>query len=122
MPQLRHHAINYLEFPVTDMAATKDFLHAAFGWEFHDYGPEYCGIKKLGEEGEVGGLRLESEIQAGGPLVILYSNDLESSLAAVEAAGGRISAPIFAFPGGRRFKFLDPNGNELAVWSDGEAT
>ncbi|MGB0953424.1 MAG: VOC family protein [Planctomycetota bacterium] len=118
MPALRHHAINYIEFAVTDMAATRAFFHAAFGWEFNEYGPEYTGIRQMGEEGEVGGLRLESEVKPGGALVILYSEDLEASLTAVESAGGRISAPIFAFPGGRRFQFLDPDGNELAVWSD----
>lgn len=118
MSDLRHHAINYIEFAVTDMAATRAFFAAAFGWEFNEYGPEYTGIRKLGEEGEVGGLRLETEVKPGGPLVILYSENLEASQQAVEQAGGRITAPIFAFPGGRRFQFLDPDGTELAVWSD----
>ena len=118
MPVPRHHAINYIEFPVTDMAATKEFYRTVFGWEFTDYAPEYVGIQAPDGEGEVGGLRLEETVQQGGPLVVLYSSDLEASLAAVEGAGGRINVPIFAFPGGRRFQFLDPNGNELAVWSE----
>jgi predicted enzyme related to lactoylglutathione lyase len=111
-----HHAIDYIEFCVTDMAQSKRFYTAAFGWEFNDYGPEYAGIRKPG--GEAGGLRAAPEVATGGPLVILYSEDLESSLASVRAAGGKITADPFAFPGGRRFHFLDPSGNELAVWSE----
>lgn len=111
-----HHAIDYIEFPVTDMAAAKTFFAASFGWEFNDYGPEYAGIRK--GEGEAGGLRLEQEVATGGPLIILYSEALEASLAAVLAAGGTITKEIFAFPGGRRFEFLDPSGNGLAVWSE----
>jgi uncharacterized protein len=112
-----HHAIDYIELCVTDLAAAKRFYAAAFGWSFNDYGPSYAGIVTQGREGEAGGLRLvEDEVARGGPLVILYSDALEASCAAVEAAGGRIVAPIFEFPGGRRFQFLDPSGNELAVW------
>ena len=109
-----HHTIDYIEFTVRDLAASKRFYADAFGWEFNDYGPAYSGIR--GGDGEVGGLR-PGEPAPGGPLVILYSDDLEASLAAVEAAGGAIAKPIFAFPGGRRFHFTDPSGNELAVWS-----
>lgn len=111
-----HHVINYIEFPVTDMAVAKTFFADAFGWEFNDYGPEYAGIRK--GEGEAGGLRLEAEVVPGGPLIILYSKDLEASLAAVRTAGGRITKEIFPFPGGRRFELTDPNGNGLAVWSE----
>ena len=94
---------------------TSAFYSTAFGWEFNDYGPAYSGIK--GDTGEVGGLRMDPKVIAGGPLVILYSENLESSLANVKVAGGEISKPIFTFPGGRRFQFKDPSGNELAVWS-----
>lgn len=111
-----HHGIDYIEFCVIDLAQAKRFYAAAFGWEFNDYGPEYAGIRKPG--GEAGGLRTAPEVVTGGPLVILYSKDLESSLASVRAAGGRITAAPFDFPGGRRFHFLDPSGNELAVWSE----
>jgi predicted enzyme related to lactoylglutathione lyase len=111
-----HHTIDYIEFPVTDVAAAKAFYAAAFGWSFEDYGPDYAGIK--GDGKEVGGLRRDSEVRAGGPLVILYSNDLEGSVEAVTSAGGTILEPIYSFPGGRRFHFADPAGNELAVWSD----
>ncbi len=111
-----HHAIDYIEFKVTDMEASKGFYGAAFGWEFNDYGPEYAGIRKEG--GEAGGLRLVADVASGGPLVILFSEDLDATLARVKDAGGRITAEPFEFPGGRRFQFLDPAGNELAVWSE----
>jgi predicted enzyme related to lactoylglutathione lyase len=115
-PDHTHHAIDYIEIAVTDIDAAKAFYGAAFGWSFADYGPDYAGIQVGGKE--VGGLRPESEVRAGGPLVILYSEDLEGSVQAVTAAGGTIAEPIYAFPGGRRFHFADPAGNELAVWSD----
>lgn len=110
-----HHRIDYIEFPATDIPATKAFYSAAFGWKFTDYGPDYVSF----EDGETGGgFAKAPSIPAGGPLVILYSSTLEKSLATVTEKGGRIAKPIFEFPGGRRFHFLDPNGNELAVWSD----
>ena len=115
--QHNHHEINYIEFEVGDMAQAKRFYEAAFEWRFNDYGPGYAGIQKPGG-GEVGGLRLTSEVAAGGPLVILYSSDLDRSLVAVRAAGGIVTQEPFEFPGGRRFHFKDPSGNELAVWSD----
>jgi len=111
-----HHAIDYIEFSVTDMDQSKRFYEAAFDWKFNDYGPAYAGIQKQG--GEAGGLRLDPKVSTGGPLVILYSNDLESTILKVRQAGGRITKDPFAFPGGRRFQFADPSGNELAVWSD----
>ena len=111
----RHHAIDYIEFTVRDLAAAKQFYKAAFGWDFTDYGPEYAGIQ--GPEGEVGGLHQAAEVRKGGPLVVLYSTDLAASLEAVRAAGGTVTQEPFSFPGGRRFHFLDPSANELAVWS-----
>lgn len=111
-----HHAIDYVEFSVTDMAESKRFYQEAFGWAFNDYGPDYAGIRKPG--GEAGGFRLTTEVTTGGPLVILYSGDLDQTLARVRQAGGRIVEEPFDFPGGRRFHFRDPNGNELAVWSE----
>ncbi len=114
---MTHHnnRIDYIEFPATDMAATKAFYAAAFGWEFTDYGPDYVAF----DDGQLsGGFTSDASVSAGGPLVILFSTALEKTLATVEKSGGRISKPIFEFPGGRRFHFLDPNGNELAVWSD----
>jgi predicted enzyme related to lactoylglutathione lyase len=111
-----HHSIDYTEFAVTDMAESKRFYAAAFDWKFNDYGPGYAGIQKHG--GEAGGLQLEPEVSTGGPLVVLYSNDLERTLTRVREAGGRIVKEPFEFPGGRRFHFEDPSGNELAVWSE----
>ena len=110
-----HHAIDYIEFTVRDLNAARRFYAAAFGWQFNDYGPEYAGIK--GADGEVGGLRQAAQVSTGGPLVVLYSKDLEKTLAAVRAAGGKIVREPFAFPGGRRFQFTDTSGNELGVWS-----
>ena len=111
-----HHTIDYVEFTVRDLAAAKRFYSTAFGWRFNDYGPEYAGIK--GASGEVGGLRQSPDVRTGGPLVILYSKDLEQSVAAVRSAGGSIVREPFAFPGGRRFQFTDVSGNELGVWSE----
>ena len=110
-----HHAIDYIEFNVRDVAVAKRFYAKAFGWSFADYGPDYAAIQ--GADREVGGLCRADEMRNRGPLVILYSDDLDSSLAAVTTAGGTIVAPPYKFPGGRRFRFADPSGNELAVWS-----
>ena len=110
-----HHAIDYVEFTVRDLAEAKRFYAAAFGWVFTDYGPDYAGIQ--GHDRELGGLRRTDELRQRGPLVVLYSDALEASLAAVRLAGGRVIQEPFSFPGGRRFHFADPSGNELAVWS-----
>ncbi len=111
-----HHGIDYIEFTVTDMQAAQAFYGKAFGWEFTDYGPDYAGIRK--GDGEMGGFRSDIPVKPGGVLVILYSKDLAASLEAVQAAGGAITTEPFEFPGGRRFHFADPSGNELAVWSE----
>ncbi|HEU0223978.1 MAG TPA: alpha/beta fold hydrolase [Steroidobacteraceae bacterium] len=111
-----HHEIDYIEFLVRDTEASKRFYAAAFGWTFTDYGPDYVGIHGRGSE--QGGLRRADSVPKGGPLVVLYSTDLEATQAAVRTAGGKIVQEIFSFPGGRRFHFEDPSGNELAVWSE----
>jgi predicted enzyme related to lactoylglutathione lyase len=111
----QHHAIDYIEITVTDVAAAKRFYGAAFGWTFADYGPDYAGIQ--GDGREVGGFAQGTPTR-GGPLVVLFSKDLEATLAAVKAAGGTIAKEPFGFPGGRRFHFTDPSGNELAVWAE----
>ena len=110
-----HHAIDYIELTVRDLAEAKRFYATAFGWTFNDYGPEYAGIRS--GDGESGGLRQATELRHGGPLVVLYSSDLDASLAAVRSAGGEVLQEPFEFPGGRRFHFADPSGNELAVWA-----
>ena len=115
-----HHAIDYVEITVRDLAEAKRFYSDAFGWAFTDYGPAYAGIQ--GDGREQGGLEESDTLRAsgGGPLVILYSDDLEATFGAVEAAGGTVTTPPFGFPGGRRFHFHDPSGNELAVWTQAE--
>lgn len=107
--------IDYIEFPVTDIGAAKEFYSGVFGWKMTDYGPDYTSF----EDGRLtGGFRTETEVIRGGTLVVLYSIDLEAIEATIREHGGRIVQEIFEFPGGRRFHFLDPSGNELAVWSD----
>ncbi len=115
-----HEKLNYIEFPAADLEATKAFFETAFGWEFEDYGPDYTAFADEGLDGGFYRAEATSTTEAGGALVIFYSADLEETLAKVEAAGGRIIKPIFSFPGGRRFQFLEPSGNELAVWGDPE--
>jgi predicted enzyme related to lactoylglutathione lyase len=113
-----HHGIDYVELPVTDIARSKAFYGAAFGWRFTDYGPAYTGfVDGARGEREAGGFALADAVTPGGPLVVIGSDDLEASLAAVQAAGGSITKPIFTFPGGRRFELEDPDGHRLAVWS-----
>ena len=106
--------IDYIELPGGDLAATKAFYGSAFGWSFTDYGPTYAAF---GDAGLDGGFAAETPSTVG-PLVILKAVVLEEALASVEAAGGEITAPIFEFPGGRRFHFRDPAGNVLGVWGD----
>ncbi|MGY1727310.1 VOC family protein [Geodermatophilus sp. SYSU D01062] len=117
--QHRHHAIDYVELTVTDLDRARRFYADAFGWRFTDYGPDYAGIQDPGDPAaEVGGLRLDDEVRPGGPLVLLYSADLDASVDAVTSAGGRVVDGPYAFPGGRRFSFTDPSGNQLGVWSE----
>jgi len=115
-PPHTHHAIDYIEITVTDVAEAKRFYGAAFGWTFNDYGPDYAGIRGQGRE--VGGFRKDAKVRGGGPLVVLYSRTLDDTMAKVRQARGRIVKEPFGFPGGRRFHFSDPSGNELAVWSE----
>ena len=112
--------VDYVELPGRDLPATKRFYADAFGWTFTDFGPGYAAF----DQGVEGGFHDTSEADQGvvqAPLVILYAHDLEAMEAKVKAAGGTIVRPIFSFPGGRRFHFHDPAGNELAVWSEGGA-
>lgn len=113
-----HHALSYIEFGVTDLAATRAFYEAAFGWQFNDYGPAYSGIRSADGDGEVGGLNPGAAPSDSGPLVMLFSRDLDGSVTAVQAAGGVVVAGPYEFPGGRRFEFTDPSGNRLGVFSD----
>ncbi|MGH1561175.1 VOC family protein [Mumia sp. DW29H23] len=112
-------SVDYVEIAVTDLAAAGDFYRAAFGWEIVPYGDDYAGFRTPAEAGgeEAGGLRRADEVVRGTTLVLLYAEDLEACADAVTAAGGRVVEGPYAFPGGRRFHFLDPSGNELGVWS-----
>ena len=112
-----HHAISYVELNVTDLAATRAFYESAFGWEFNDYGPTYAGIRAPDGQGEIGGLNATTAPVRGGPLVLLYSDDLDATVTAVEAAGGQVVSGPYDYPGGRRFHFTDPSGNELGVFA-----
>ena len=113
-----HEKINYLEFPAKDIQAVKDFFSAAFGWQFEDYGPDYVAFSNEGVNGGFFRSEQSSTTANGSVLTVFYSKDLASTQAKIENAGGAIAKPIFSFPGGRRFHFYDPNGNEYAVWSD----
>ena len=106
-------AINYVEFNVSDMARTKAFYAAAFGWTFTDYGDSYC---EFTDGSMKGGCAVGGTVTVGGPLIVLYSDDLKVVAKQVIDAGGTIVKPEFAFPGGQRFQFTDPDGYELAVW------
>lgn len=110
----RHHRVDFFELPATDIEVAKAFYAKAFGWSFVDYGPEYADVRGAGLSG---GLRkVDAAPPRGGALVILYSTDLAASEAAVTGAGATITER-HEFPGGRRFHFIDPVGNELAIWT-----
>jgi predicted enzyme related to lactoylglutathione lyase len=113
-----HEKINYVEFPVRNIEATKDFFSTVFGWSFVDYGPEYTAFSNAGIEGGFFKSDLTVSTRNGSALIVFFSNNLELTQSKIENAGGSIIRPIFLFPGGRRFHFSDPNGNEYAVWSD----
>lgn len=113
-----HEKISYVEFPARDLPGTKDFFTAVFGWSFTDYGPDYTSFSDEGLNGGFYKSDLEATTEKGSVLIIFYSAALEDTLSKIEPAGGSIIKPIFSFPGGRRFHFVDPSGNEYAVWSD----
>ena len=122
MPGKEHDLqIDYIEFPATDIEATKRFYQQVFGWKFQDYGPDYTSFL----DGRLaGGFNKDAQPaspsagKTSGPLIVIYAASLEEIYAEVKSAGGKIVKEIFGFPGGRRFHFTDPNGNELAVWSE----
>ena len=113
-----HEKINYVEFPAINIKEAKNFFSKAFGWEFTDYGPDYTAFSNEGLDGGFFKSDLNASTKKGSALIILYSNELEKTQSKIENAGGSIIKPVFSFPGGRRFHFTDPNGNEYAVWSD----
>jgi predicted enzyme related to lactoylglutathione lyase len=112
---MQNNHINYVEFRASDLPATKTFFSNCFGWTFTDYGPDYVAFDSSGLQG---GFEKSDLPPAKGALVILYHDQLEQIEAIVVKNGGKIVVPIFDFPGGRRFHFEDPNGNEWAIWSN----
>ena len=104
--------LNYVELPVRDIAASKSFFERAFGWSMTEFGPSYAAT--ISGDTDIG-LQADTEEASKAPLPVIDVDDLEAALAAVEQAGGTVVRPIFSFPGGRRFHFLDPSGNELAA-------
>jgi predicted enzyme related to lactoylglutathione lyase len=116
----QHHGINYIEFASTDIERSKRFYEKVFGWNFQDFGPDYISFDKT-SAGIDGGFRkgeIEESSGKSAPLIVLYSQDLKATEAAILQAGGEIVVATFEFPGGRRFHFSDGAGNVLAVWSE----
>jgi predicted enzyme related to lactoylglutathione lyase len=112
---VKNNHIDYIELKAKDLEEIKAFYSGVFGWLFTDYGPDYVSFSECGLNG---GFEKSDEEIVNGALIILYHSDLETIQAEVAAAGGTIVKEIFSFPGGRRFHFTDPAGNELAIWSD----
>ena len=104
--------------PAKDIEAVKTFFTAVFSWSFVDYGPEYTAFSNQGIDGGFFKSDLTVSTKNGSALIVFYSNNLEQTQSKIENAGGSIIRPIFPFPGGRRFHFTDPNGNEYVVWSE----
>jgi len=113
----KNNSINYIELPMIKNSETKKFYQQVFEWEFTDWGPDYISFSGANIDGGFNGVG-DAEISRPGVLVVLYAKDLDKKLEEVIQAGGEISKPTFEFPGGKRFHFLDPNGNELAIWSE----
>ncbi|AUC81839.1 VOC family protein [Lacinutrix sp. Bg11-31] len=112
--------INYIEFKAHNLEAIKAFYGKAFGWKFTDYGENYIAFSQA-ESGLDGGFEKTEEAIVNGVLVVLYHKNLIKAKQNVIAAGGKIKVDIFSFPGGSRFQFIDPSGNELAVWMHDQA-
>lgn len=115
----QHEKINYLELPCKDIPSTKKFFNEVFAWEFADYGPLYTAFSnRAGLDGGFYSADMASSTANGAALIVFYSETLETTQEKIEEAGGKIVRQIFSFPGGRRFHFTEPSGNEFAVWSD----
>ncbi|EKO3573826.1 VOC family protein [Vibrio metschnikovii] len=117
----QHEKLNYVEFSAKDLESTKAFFSKVFGWSFVDYGPEYAAFSNEGLDGGFFKSERSSRTENGGALLVFYSSDIESTLGKVVKNGGDIIRPIFEFPGGCRFHFIEPSGNEFAVWSEARA-
>jgi predicted enzyme related to lactoylglutathione lyase len=117
----QHEKLNYVEFSAKDLESTKAFFSKVFGWGFVDYGPEYAAFSNEGLDGGFFKSELSSRTENGGALLVFYSSYIEATLDKVVKNGGNIIRPIFEFPGGCRFHFVEPSGNEFAVWSEARA-
>ncbi len=118
----KHEKINYIELPAKNLSVTKNFFNQVFEWEFQDFGSEYSAFLNQGVNGGFFKSNLSSSTNNGAALIVFYSNDLEATQEKIIKAGGIVVKPIFSFPGGRRFHFTEPSGNEFAVWSDKNTT
>jgi hypothetical protein len=107
--------VDYVEFGATDIERTRRFYERVFGWRFEDYGPDYTSF----QDGRLsGGFTRDAPVRPANPLVVIYATQLEEMEAKIRSEGGQVVRPTYEFPGGRRFHFRDPSGNELAVWTD----
>ncbi|GFD71358.1 VOC family protein [Alteromonas marina] len=110
--------LNYVEFASLDIRRSKTFFESAFGWCFTDYGNEYSAFSNAGLDGGIFAAERVTRAESGAPLLVLYAADISETQLNIESAGGTITKPLFDFPGGCRFHFVEPGGNELAVWSE----
>ena len=112
-----HEKLNYVELPASNLSATKAFFTNVFNWQFTDYGPDYTSFNGQGLDGGFFNAPLKSLSAQGAALLVFYSDNIHATHDKIIQYGGVISKPIFEFPGGCRFHFLEPSGNEFAVWS-----
>jgi predicted enzyme related to lactoylglutathione lyase len=104
--------LDYIEFPSSNGEQTNAFFRAAFGWGMVSYGPDYEVIEGAGIDGGID----QAEGRVDATMAVVRTDDLDAAQARVLSAGGVITRPQFDFPGGRRFHFREPGGNELAVY------
>lgn len=113
-----HHTISYIEFPTIKISESKMFFSKIFGWSFTDYGDDYTSFSEAGVHGGFFSSGSQPDRPPSSVLIVLYSEDLEATLASVTNEGCTVTKDIFDFPGGRRFHFIEPGGNEIGVWSE----
>ncbi|MGC9461541.1 VOC family protein [Vibrio genomosp. F10] len=118
----QHEKLNYIELPAHDLNATKSFFSSTFRWEFVDFGPDYIAFNNQGLDGGFFRSDACNETKKGGALIVFYSENIQETLHKVTENGGKIIQDIFEFPGGCRFHFTEPSGNEFAVWSESQGT
>ncbi|GAC15437.1 VOC family protein [Aliiglaciecola lipolytica] len=114
----KHEKLNYVEFSATDLESTKTFFSKVFSWDFVDYGPDYTSFSDQGLDGGFFRANSCNKTENGGALLVFYSADIQATLNKITENKGQITRPIFDFPGGCRFHFIEPSGNEFAVWSE----